>query len=318
MRGVFLDDHTLGDGDLDLAGLHAALETWEFRGTTAAADIAGAIRDVDVVVTNKALLDAAALEDAHTLKLICVAATGTNNIDMRTASRRGVTVCNVRGYATASVVEHVFMVMLALSHRLQTHLQAVASGAWQRTDRFSLLDYPFHGLAGRTLGIVGYGELGRAVAQTAGAFGMSVLVAQRPGTPAQAGRVALRELLARADVVSLHCPLTDETRNLIAAGELDCMRRNAILINTARGGIVNEADLATALRAGRLGGAAVDVLGTEPPAEGNPLLAPDLPNLIVTPHIAWASVRSRQRLVDELAASIRAFRQGAPRNVVTA
>lgn len=318
MHGVFLDDHTLTDGDLDLAGLRGALASWDFRGTTAAPDVAGAIRDADIVVTNKSVLDAAALQGARRLKLVCVAATGTNNIDLATATRRGITVCNVRAYATASVVEHVFMVILALSHRLQAHRQAVRTGAWQRADRFSLLDFPFRGLAGRTLGIVGYGELGRAVAQAAGAFGMSVLVAQRPGTPAGTGRVALRELLAQADVVSLHCPLTDETRNLITARELDSMRPDAILVNTARGGIVNETDLAAALRAGRLGGAAVDVLSVEPPTDGNPLLDPDLPNLIVTPHIAWASVGSRQNLVDDLVANIHAFLQGTPRNLVTA
>ncbi len=152
----------------------------------------------------------------------------------------------------------------------------------------------------------------------AGAFGMQVLVAQRPGTAAQAGRVAVTELLARSDIISLHCPLTEQTRNLITAKEFDCMRHDAILVNTARGGIVNEADLATALRDGRIGGAAVDVLSEEPPVNGNPLLDTALPNLIVTPHIAWASIQSRQTLVDALAANIRAFRQGKPGNVVTA
>jgi glycerate dehydrogenase len=318
MRGIFLDTRTLGDGDLELAELRATLDMWEFRDTTAARDVAGAICTADIVVTNKVVLDTAALAGARALKLVCVAATGTDNIDMAAAARHGITVCNVRAYATASVVEHVFMVMLALSRRLQDHLHAVESGQWQHAGRFSLLDFPFRGLAGRTLGIVGYGELGRAVAHTANTFGMSVLVAQRPGAPAQTGRVALRELLARADIVSLHCPLTDATRNLITARELDCMRPGAILVNTARGGIVNEADLAAALREGRIGGAAFDVLGMEPPTDGNPLLDPALPNLLVTPHIAWASMPSRQKLVDELAANIRAYVQGAPRNVVTA
>ncbi|MEZ5543398.1 MAG: D-2-hydroxyacid dehydrogenase [Pseudomonadota bacterium] len=318
MRGVFLDDHTLGDGDLALDPLRATLDEWEFRGTTAPAEVAAALHDVDIAVTNKAVLDSSVLASATALRLICVAATGTNNIDLGAAARHGITVCNVRAYATASVVEHVFMVMLALTRRLQAHLAAVSHGDWCRADRFSLLDFPFRGLAGRTLGIIGYGELGRAVGNMAAAFGMQVIVAQRPGGPTLAGRVTLPELLASADILSLHCPLTEQTRNLISARELDCMQRDAILINTARGGIVNEADLAAALRSGRIGGAAVDVLSEEPPANGSPLLEPGLPNLIVTPHVAWASLRSRQQLVEEVAANIRAYLGGAPSNVVTA
>ncbi|HUT42607.1 MAG TPA: D-2-hydroxyacid dehydrogenase [Gammaproteobacteria bacterium] len=318
MRGVFLDDHTLTDGDLSLDGLHVELDELTLCGKTAPADVTAAVHGAAVVITNKVLLDSTVLESAPALRLVCVAATGTNNIDMTATARLGITVCNVRAYATASVVEHVFMVILALSRRLQSHLQAVREGDWTRADRFSLLDFPFRGLAGRTLGIIGYGELGQAVAVAAGAFGMQVLVAQRPGTAAQAGRVAVTELLARSDIISLHCPLTEQTRNLITAKEFDCMRHDAILVNTARGGIVNEADLATALRDGRIGGAAVDVLSEEPPVNGNPLLDTALPNLIVTPHIAWASIQSRQNLVDALAANIRAFRQGKPGNVVTA
>ena len=318
MRGVFLDDHTLTDGDLSLDGLRVVLDELTLCGKTAPADVTEAIQGATVVITNKVVLDSATLESAPALRLVCVAATGTNNIDMTATARLGITVCNVRAYATASVVEHVFMVILALSRRLQSHLQAVREGDWCRADRFSLLDFPFRGLAGRTLGIIGYGELGQAVAVAAGAFGMQVLVAQRPGTAVQAGRVAVTELLARSDIVSLHCPLTEQTRNLITAKEFDCMRHDAILVNTARGGIVNEADLATALRDGRIGGAAVDVLSEEPPVNGNPLLDTALPNLIVTPHIAWASIQSRQNLVDALAANIRAFRQGKPVNVVTA
>jgi len=318
MRGVFLDDHTLTDGDLDLDALRGTLDEWIFRGSTSQDEVIGAIQGADVVITNKVILDSAALESTASLKLVCVAATGTNNINMAAAACRNITVCNARAYATASVVEHVFLMILALTHRLEPHLKAVSQGDWGRADRFSLLEYPFRELAGRTLGIVGYGELGKAVAGAATAFGLQVLIAQRPGTDAQAGRHALKELLAQADIISLHCPLTDQTRDLIAGKQLDSMRHDAILINTARGGIVNEADLAAALLSGRIGGAAVDVLTEEPPVNGNPLLDPTIPNLIVTPHIAWAGIQSRQKLIDELAANIRAFQQGEPRNIVTA
>jgi len=318
MRGVFLDDHTLTDGDLALDALRGTLDHWMFRGKTLPGDVAGAIRGADVVITNKAVLDSAALESAPSLKLVCVAATGTNNVDMVTALRMGITVCNVRAYATASVVEHVMLMILTLTRRLQPHLNAVSRGNWNSTDRFSLLDYPFRELAGRTLGIVGYGELGKAVARAGEAFGLHILVAQRPGTAVQPGRCALEDLLAQAEIISLHCPLTEQTRNFITRKELDRMRHDAILINTARGGLVNETDLAEALRNGSIGGAAVDVLTEEPPVNGNPLLDPAIPNLIVTPHIAWAGLQARQKLVDELAANIRAYLQGEPRNVVRA
>jgi glycerate dehydrogenase len=251
------------------------------------------------------------------LRLVCVAATGTNNIDLRAAAERGITVCNVRGYATASVVEHVFMAILALCHRLHEHYDAVQRGDWNRSPAFSLLDYPFLELTGKTLGIVGYGELGRGVAKVANAFGMNTLLAQRPGGPAQPERYPLERLLADSDVISLHCPLTDATRNLIGAAELRKMRRSALLINTARGGIVDEQALAMALRNGDIAGAAVDVLSEEPPRSDNPLLKPGIPNLIVTPHTAWAGIRSRETLVSELAANIRAFLDGTPRNVVS-
>ncbi|MGB5540399.1 MAG: NAD(P)-dependent oxidoreductase, partial [Gammaproteobacteria bacterium] len=175
MRGVFLDDQTLTDGDLSLDGLRVVLDELTLCGMTAPADVTEAIRGATVVITNKVVLDSAALESAPALRLVCVAATGTNNIDMTATARLGITVCNVRAYATASVVEHVFMVILALSRRLQSHLQAVREGDWCRADRFSLLDFPFRGLSGRTLGIIGYGELGKAVAVAAGAFGMQVL-----------------------------------------------------------------------------------------------------------------------------------------------
>jgi glycerate dehydrogenase len=316
-KGVFLDLRTVTDGDLDLRSLTSSLPAWDFRPATAAGDLAAALQDAQIVISNKVMLDSNTLQDAPWIRLLCVAATGTNNIDLAAAATLGITVCNVRGYATASVTEHVFMSILALSRRLHEHQAAIAHGDWPLAGRFSMLDYPFSELAGRTLGIIGYGELGRAVAATAAAFGLRILVAQRPGSPARPDRYPLNELLEQSDIISLHCPLVAATRNLIGSAELASMKPTALLINTARGGIVDEQALATALRKGQIAGAAVDVLAEEPPVHGNPLLADDIPNLIVTPHIAWAGCQSRQRLLDELATNIHAFLAGTPRNVVT-
>ena len=194
---------------------------------------------------------------------------------------------------------------------------AVRAGKWQQSEHFCLLDYPIRELYGQTLGIIGYGELGRAVARTGEAFGMRVLVAERANAALRNGRTPLETVLAESHVVSLHCPLTAATRNLIGQDELATMRNDAILVNTARGGIVDEAALLHALQTGRIAGAIVDVLDGEPPRQGNPLLAVSLPNLLVTPHIAWASLTSRQQLVNELAENIRAWRSGTPRNVVS-
>lgn len=316
MHGVFLDLSTVTDGDLDLDPLRATLDSWTFNHLTAPADIAGVIGDADIVVSNKALLDHAAIQAAGNLRLICIAATGTNNVDLAAARNADVAVSNVRTYATQSVVEHVFMAILALHRRLVEHLAAVNRGEWTRAKRFSMLDFPFSELAGQTLGIIGYGELGKAVAEMGQAFGMQILVAERAGAAVRPGRVELDHLLAQADVISLHCPLTPATENLLTLESFRKMRRSAILINTARGGIVNEGDLMQALKAGDIAAAAVDVLTTEPPVGGNPLLDETLPNLLVTPHVAWAGRHARQRLIEELAANIRAFLADQPRNRV--
>jgi glycerate dehydrogenase len=266
--------------------------------------------------SNKVAVDADTINSAANLKLICIAATGTNNVDLAAAAKRGVPVCNVRSYATASVVEHVFSLMLCLARSLPQYIRAVEHSEWQKSNTFCMLDYPVMELAGRTLGIIGCGELGSAVAAMGQAFDMQVLMAERRGRTVRHGRTPLDEVLAHADIISIHCPLNTNTQNLIGAAELHCMKRDALLINTARGGIINEGDLANALLSGEIGGAALDVLAEEPPHAGNLLLSLDLPNLIITPHIAWASSNSRQRLVDEIAANIQAFLAGEPRNIV--
>lgn len=318
MLGVFLDRDSLDRGDLDFSRLEQVVSELRYHPATAPDQVAARIAAADVVISNKVMLDAAALQHAQRLKLICIAATGVNNVDVAAATMRGITVCHCRGYGTSAVVQHVFTLMLNLFTHLLDYRQAVRAGHWQQAPQFCLLDFPIRELAGKTLGIVGYGELGRGVARVAEAFGMRVLLAQRPGTlETEEDRLPLPVLLPQVDVLSLHCPLTPETRGLIGPWELALMRRDAILINTARGGLVDERTLADALRQGALGGAGVDVLSLEPPVDDNPLLAPDIPNLLVTPHCAWGSRESRQRLIGQLVENIGAYLNGAPVRIVS-
>lgn len=316
MTGIFLDTASIQRGDLDFTRLSSALSAWEYHDATPTEQVAQRIAQAEVVVSNKAYVGADALANATKLKLICIIATGTNNVDLYAAKAQGIAVCNVTGYAPPSVTQHVFALILALVTQLEKYRAAVKDGAWQRASGFSMLDYQIWELAGKTLGIVGYGSLGQAVARIGEAFGMRVLIAVRPGQAPSIGRVPLYDLLRAADVVSLHCPLTEQTKGLIGAHELALMQPHALLINTARGGIVDEIALAQALREHRIGGAGVDVLSVEPPVDGNVLLAADIPNLIVTPHIAWASREARQRLLDEVALNIAAFLRGESRNRV--
>lgn len=321
MKGVFLDLDTVSHrGDVELAPLQAALGSLTVHGTTPADALAARIADAEVVLTNKCALDAAAFAAAPRLKLVCLAATGHDNIDLAAARAHGVGVCNIRAYCTPGVVQHVFALLLAHAQRLDGYRALVAARAWERAPQFTLLDLPIHELACRTLGVVGWGELGRAVAKVAEAFGMRVLVAERKaaggGGASRGGRVAFETVLAESDYLTLHCPLDASTRGLIGAAELALMKPSAVLINCARGAVVDEAALAAALRAGRLAGAGIDVLSQEPPTAGNPLLEPGVPNLIVTPHVAWAAVESRQRAIGQMAECIAAFRRGERHNRV--
>jgi glycerate dehydrogenase len=317
MRSVFLDYATVSfDGDLDPRSLLAALPGLELRDHTPQEDIPARVAGCEVVLVNKLRLTREIIEASPSLRLVALAATGTNNVDLVAAGERGVAVCNLHDYCTASVVQHVFAALLLLTHRLREYDALVRSGAWQRGEQFCLLDFPIRELVGRKLGIVGYGTLGKGVAQVARAFGMQVLVANRPGGARQPGRLDLVDLLPEVDVLSLHCPLSPATQGLIGARELASMKRDAVLVNTARGALIDSTALAAALRAGQLGGAAIDVLAREPPVDGDPLLAHDIPNLIVTPHIAWAARESRQRCLDEMAANVQDFRRGGRRGRV--
>ncbi|MDX1518100.1 MAG: D-2-hydroxyacid dehydrogenase [Woeseiaceae bacterium] len=316
MKAVFLDYATMGGG-LDVSPLQSAVDELVIHDATPDDAVADRIRDADAVLTNKIRLTPALIGAAQRLKFIGLTATGTDNIDLDAAREHGIAVANIRDYCTRSVVEHVFGLLLMLTHSLPLFHRSVRKGLWQKSEDPFLLNHPVRELSAMTLGIVGHGALGRGVAATGQAFGMDVLISARPGSgQVPEGRVAFDDLLARSDVVSLHCPLNDQTRGLIGARELEAMKNTAILVNTARGGLVDSRALADALRNGVIGAAAVDVLPHEPPAGGDPLLDYDGDNLIVTPHIAWASNEARQNAIEELAANIRAFSNGESRNRV--
>jgi len=315
LKTVFLDYDTVSNGDLDTAKLREAggsLVLYESNESK----IAERIRDADVALLNKLELTRELLFGAPRLKLVALAATGTNNVDLIAARDRGIAVCNVRAYCTASVVQQVWGLILSLTQHVYEFSRLSKDGSWARDEAGTVLSHPIRELTGRIFGVVGWGELGRGAARVAESFGMRVAIANRPGEPPQPGRLNLDDLLAAADIVSLHCPLTDATRGLIGARELALMKSDALLINTARGALVDSAALAAALKAGRLGGAGIDVLPREPPVNGDPLLDSRIPNLLVTPHIAWAAREARQRCIDEMAANIRDFRDGGRRGRV--
>ncbi|MEJ2297126.1 MAG: D-2-hydroxyacid dehydrogenase [Woeseiaceae bacterium] len=316
MKAVLLDWATMGP-DLDTSELRSLLPELEIYDETADDEIAARILGAEIVLGNKVMISDALFKGADDLRFIGLTATGTDNIDLESARRHGVAVANIRAYCTASVVEHVFGCLLSLTHQLQGYASDVRAGAWQEASNFCMLTRPIRELSSMTLGIVGFGELGRGVARMGEAFGMNVLVAARPGSNAvPAGRVTFDELLARADVISLHCPLTDATRDLFGRDQFAAMKRNAYLINTARGALVDSAALVDALEDEEIAGAAIDVLPVEPPVDGDPLLDYAGDNLIVTPHIAWGTREARQAAVDELTANIRAFLEGRQRNRV--
>jgi len=306
---------------LDRGTLPVAIRTpelplqWQEHEITLPEQVVERLAQAEVAISNKVPLMAASLAQLPKLKLIAVAATGTNNVDLDYCREHGIAVCNVSGYSTDSVAEHVFALLLALRRQLHSYHADILAGAWQRSAHFALLSHPLNDLHGSTLGIFGYGHIGQAVARIAEAFGMKVLVAEHKNvTGIRAGRVPFEQMLEEADVVTLHCPLTPETRNLIGEPELKRMKPTAILLNLARGGLVDEATLALALREKRIAGAGVDVLTSEPPRAGNPLLEMAGANCIVTPHIAWSSQQSLARLAEEIVLNIEAFYKGEKRN----
>jgi glycerate dehydrogenase len=291
--------------------------TWTNFPTTSPDQVPERLAPATIAVTNKVPVQADALTRAKSLRLIAVAATGTDILDLAACRSRNIVVQNIRNYANASLPEHVFALILALRRNLFAYRADVASGHWQRAEHFCLLDHPIRDLAGSTLGVVGFGALGKAVAALGVAFGMRVLAfdmqpVRGPGVEA----ASLDQVLAESDVISLHVPLGSGTASLIGAAELARMKSNCLLINTARGGLVDEQALTDALRAGRIGGAGFDVLSVEPPHAENPLLELRLPNFVLTPHVAWASAQAMQGLADQLIDNLESFVAGAPKNVV--
>lgn len=309
MKAVFLDDEGLDN--LFISNLEKECRSLQMFRTTAPVEVETRIAGADIVILNKVKISRRHLEAAPSVRLICVVATGTDVVDLQAARDLGVTVCNCQAYGIDSVVQHVFSMMLALHTNLLPYHAAVQAGRWQTASQFCFLDYPIIELKGKTLGIVGFGNLGRGIAEIARVFGMKVVVARRPGNPPD-DRPALKEMLTEVDVLTLHCPLTDQTKNLINGEAFALMKPTAFLINCARGGIVDENDLVEALRTRKIAGAAIDVLSVEPPKDSNPLLEAKLPNLIITPHIAWASREARQRIIDQTVENIQAFKAGKP------
>jgi glycerate dehydrogenase len=310
---VFLDRSTL-IADLRIPDFD---HVWVEHPESAPEEVAENLWRATVAITNKAPITRAVLEACPKLRLVAVAATGVNNVDLAACREKGVVVCNIRGYAEHTVPEHVFMMLLALRRNLLAWRNSLREGAWQRASRFCLFDHEMHDLHGSTLGLIGHGNVGAGVERLARAFGMEVLIAEHKGAETiRPGRVPFDEVLARADQISLHTPLTEATRSLIGVREIGLMKRNAVLINTARGGVVDEVALVSALKTRRIAGAGFDVLSVEPPAAGNPLLDLDLPNFLLTPHVAWSSREAMQALADQLLDNIEAFVRGEERNRV--
>ena len=311
MKIVILDGYTENPGDLSWAGFEAlgALTVYE---RTPADQILARIGDADIVYTNKTPLTRDTLFAAPNLRFIGVLATGYNVVDVAAAKERGISVCNIPTYGTTAVAQFVFALLLELCHRVAHHGQAVQQGRWTNGQDFCFWDYPLIELAGKTMGLIGYGRIGQAVAVIARAFGMRVVAydafVQAPES------VSLDELLAQSDVISLHCPLFPETQGMINTDTIARMKDGVMLINTSRGPLIDEAALRAALQSGKVYAAAVDVVSTEPIAAGNPLLGLD--NCIITPHIAWAPKESRKRLMDIAVDNLRAFADGKPQNVV--
>ena len=313
---VFLDRITIPE-HVTIPALSFEHE-WINYDLTAPEQVAERIRDADIIVANKVPMNASTLKGQQKLKLIALTATGFNNVDTAYCRQHNIAVTNIRGYASQSVPEQAIAMLFALMRNLRGYQQDIEQGEWQRQGLFCFFTHPIYDIAGSTLGIIGSGELGQATAKLASAVGMNVVFAERKGAGScREGYLPFDEVLAMADAISLHCPLNDATLNLIAKPELQAMKPNAVLVNTGRGGLVNEQDLVDALKSGEIAGAATDVFTQEPADKSNPLIAnASLPNLILTPHVAWGSDSALDKLVGILIENIEAFQRGEQLNRV--
>lgn len=317
MKIVILDGYALNPGDLSYDCIRQFGDVTVYQRTDTEAETIARIADAEIVLVNKVPITEAVLAACPNIKLICVQATGYNVVDCTAAKRRNIPVTNVPSYGTAAVAQFTFGLMLELCHRIGHHDRLVHQGRWCQSEMFCFWDTPQMELAGKTLGIIGFGRIGQAVAKLAQAFGMKVLAysrTERPENRLLAESVSLDTLLAKSDMITLHCPLFPETEKMINAQAIEKMKAGAILINTARGGLLDEMAVAEALASGKLSAAAVDVVSEEPIKADNPLLS--APNCIITPHMAWAPVESRQRLLDCVVENIRSYLNGSAQNVV--
>ena len=291
---------------------------WVEFGESVQDQVAERLRGATIAISNKLDLREPELSRLPELKLIAIAATGSDNIDLEYCRQHDIAVSNARGYAVNSVPEHVLMIMLALRRNLLAYRADVQDGEWQESKQFCLLNHELHDIKGSTLGIIGYGSIGKAMARLGESLGMHVLISEhKNANTIRAGRTSFADILRQSDVVSLHCPLTDDTRDMFRRAEFEMMKPSALLINTARGALAEDAALIEALQSGSIAGAGYDALREEPPRQGSPLLDLNLPNFIVTPHVAWASVEAVQTLADQVIDNIEAFIAGTPRNLLT-
>lgn len=314
-KSVFLDAGSMGE-DISVLPLQRLLPELRLYAHTAADEVNKRIREARIIIVNKVKLGKSHFESAKSLELIVLAATGSDNIDIRAAADHGITVCNVKGYSIHSVPQHALTLMLMLATRISQYASDVRDGEWTKSKHFAMLNHPISELRGKTLVIVGYGSLGRQLEKLVAPFEMDVVLCNIPGRPRQTDRIEFNDALEAADFISLHCPLSDHTEKMIALPQLKRMKPTACLINTARGQLVDEQALARALKTAEIAGAGIDVLSHEPPPADHPLLDVDIPNLILTPHNAWGSLESRQQLLEGMIENIKCFASGKPVNVV--
>lgn len=305
-NAVILDETSFNTGDLDLSSLLNLNENWQRYDLTNKEQRLDRLKNKHIAVANKIDFDSELLAKLPDLKLILLTATGMDNVDLDYCKEHQISTYNVNDYCTPALSQHVFSLMLALFTNLNAYQTMTRNGEWSKSPHFSSLQYPIHELSGKTLGLMGYGSLAKGVEKIADAFGMKTLIAARAGSKtAPDRRILIDDLLPQVDVLSIHCPLTPKTNKLIDYNFLKKMKQTAFLINTARGAIVDNAELAQALKNGIIAGAGIDVLEQEPPPVDHPLLSPDIPNLILTPHIAWAAIEARQRVVEKVADNLK-------------